>query len=461
MLENDTIAAISTPIGMGGIGIIRISGPRALDVGAALLAADRNTLAERPSHSFFHTRIYDPVSGLPVDECLFSIMRGPRSYTREDVVEINVHSGMPSLRRLLEIVLEQGARLAEPGEFTRRAFLSGRLDLTQAAAVGSLIRATNDTAARAAAHQAEGHLGREVAAARERLLETVALLEAAVDFSDEDIETIDVPHIERELDETIGRVSALMTAATRGRIYDRGIRTALLGRPNVGKSSLLNVLAKEDRAIVSPQPGTTRDIVEATVLLGDTPLLLRDTAGWRDPLDDLEAEGIKRSRAAMDTADLIILVMDSSEPLHDEDHDLLLRLDPERNIIIVFNKADLSPVLGREQLSPEWREAPVVRVCALTGLGLERLEQAVRESVGLAAGQEGGETIVADARQHEDLRAARAAMLEAKEAILTGFGEEVAAPIIKEAVRRLSRFIGEDVDEAVLDRIFSRFCIGK
>ncbi len=461
MTENDTIAAISTPVGMGGIGIIRISGPKALEVGAKLIGSDPLSLSKRPSHTLFHARIRDPLDRRPIDECLVSVMRAPRSYTREDVVEINLHSGTPSMRRVLELALGSEARLAEPGEFTRRAFLSGRLDLTQAEAIASLIRARSAAAARAAARQAEGHLSQRIVAVRDELLETAAYLEATVDFSDEDIETLDREDVRIRFDKHVDELEALVAAAARGRVYDNGLRTALVGRPNVGKSSLLNALSREERAIVHAQPGTTRDIVESTVLIGEVPLLLRDTAGWRDPSDDIEAEGIARSRAALDSADLVLLILDGSEPLSGEDKALIDALAGNQKTIVVINKSDLPSRLDLDRLPHQLQGLPRVQLSATKREGLQDLEGTVLGLVGLGSEPEANDMILADARQQEELHVARAALFEAREALVGGFGEEIMAPLIKDSARGLSSFIGEDVDEAVLDRVFARFCIGK
>lgn len=461
MASNDTIAAISTPVGMGGIGIIRISGPQALAVGAKLIGSDTQAFSRRPTHTLFRTHVCDPLDGRPVDECLVSVMRAPRSYTREDVVEVNAHSGAPSMRRILEIALGFGARLAEPGEFTKRAFLSGRLDLSQAEAIASLIRARSAAAARAAAYQAEGHLSKRIARVKDELLETTAYLEAAVDFSDEDIEALDRPGVRTRLDRHDDELQGLIEEAERGQVYDQGLRTALVGRPNVGKSSLLNALSREERAIVSAQPGTTRDIVESTVLLGEVPLLLRDTAGWRDPSDDIEAEGIARSQAALDSADLVVLVLAGNEPLSGEDEALIDALAGNEKTIVVINKTDLPSRLDLEGLPPQLQGLPRVELSATTGTGLKELESAVLRLVGLGPEPEANEMIIADARQREELRGAQTALLDAREALDAGFGEEIMAPLVKDAVGKLALFVGEDVDEAVLDRIFARFCIGK
>ncbi len=461
MSLNDTIAAISTPIGAGGIGIIRVSGPEAIRVAAELIATDPAALEERQSHTTFYTKIVDPINGEPIDECLLTLMRGPRSYTREDIVEINLHSSTPTLRTVLDRVISLGARLAEPGEFTKRAFLSGRLDLTQAEAIGSLIRARSETAARAAARQAEGHLSQRIQACEEVILEVLARLEAAVDFSDEGIGPLPMVEAMRGAEKAVAELDDLIGLAERGRVYEHGLRTAILGRPNVGKSSLLNALAMEEKAIVSAQPGTTRDVIESTVLLGAIPLLLRDTAGWRRPRDELEAEGISRSHAVLNSAELILLVLDGSMGLTDEDDLLFESIESERQAVVVINKSDLPQRARMASLPQHIRTYPRVHLSALDRKGFTELESAVGMAVGLGSEPGENEMILADARQLEDLRGARSSVAEAIHAADSGFGEEVAAPLLTEAVSHLSLITGKNISEEILDRIFSRFCIGK
>jgi tRNA modification GTPase len=461
MSANDTIAAISTPIGMGGIGVIRLSGPEAIRVASELVAVAPSGLADSPSHSISYAKLVDPENGSLIDECLVSVMRAPRSYTREDIVEINIHSGVPTLNMVLQLIIDHGARLAEPGEFTKRAFLSGRLDLTQAEAIGSLIRARSEAAARAAARQTQGHVSQKITAIREGLLEMAAQLEAAVDFSDEEIGPMSPAGAMGAVNSAEAELRSLVKLADRGKIYDCGLRTAIMGRPNVGKSSLLNAISLEDRAIVSRLPGTTRDIIESTVLLGDIPLLLMDTAGWRRPQDDIEAQGISRSRAALESADLVLLVFDGSEALQKEDVDLFEALDYNKAIVTVINKQDMPSVLDIEKLPHELLKHPIVYVSAANGAGLEELGGQVRAVAGLSPELGENEMILANARQYACLKAACAALVEARSAGDAGFGEEIIVLPLKEAINNLSSVVGEDVNEEILDKIFSRFCVGK
>jgi tRNA modification GTPase len=460
MTPQDTIAAVSTPVGPGGIGIVRLSGPDALSIAEKLSQTGGLPLSRRQSHTVAYAKLVDPVSGDLVDEVLITVMRAPTSYTREDVVEINCHSGTPTLHMVLRLVLGQGARAAEPGEFTKRAFLSGRIDLTQAEAVAALVQARTESAARAAARQADGHLGKKLRAIRVSLVDLRAQLEAALDFSDEDVDPIVRNRVKSFLQTGAAEIEALMRLAERGRLINKGVRTAIVGRPNVGKSSLLNALAMEDKAIVSPEAGTTRDIVEAQAIMARVLLDLKDTAGWRAPLNDIEAQGIARSRRAFDQADLAILVLDGSERLQAEDHELFKALEMTKPLVIAINKGDLPPALSEEELPPALRGTPVVKVSATTRAGLDRLAESVGSALGLSD-LEGGETIVANARQESDLSQARGKLLEAVGAYDAGYGEEIVSMLVGEAVCSLGRLSGEDLTEELLDQIFSSFCIGK
>lgn len=463
MSGEETIAAISTPIGLGGIGIVRLSGPKALSIMAGLADADFDALTSRRSHTTALTRIINPMTGDLVDEALVTIMRAPNSYTREDVVEINCHSATPVLRQILNLTLTAGARLAEPGEFTKRAFLSGRIDLTQARAVSCLIEAQSDAAARAAAAQAHGHVSAQINAYRQELVGLAAELEAALDFSDEDIGLRSSAGLREQIKELAENIEALLKRVERGRFAENGITAAIVGRPNVGKSSLLNALAMEDKAIVSAQPGTTRDIVESRIVFGDIPVHIKDTAGWRVPSDDIEAQGIGKTRNALETADIVLLILDGSEPLQEEDRKLIGSLSKScsRPIIVVFSKNDLPQCLAEKDIPDFPRNCPIVSISATAGCGIDQLSAAVIDRLGLSAFSEGSEAIVAGIKQEQSLVKAGVELREAYKASTEGFGEEVVSQLVKDAIVDLGKFCGEDVGEEILDEIFSRFCIGK
>jgi tRNA modification GTPase len=460
MNQQDTIAAVSTPMGPGGIGIIRLSGPDALSIAGKVSKTGDPPLSRRRSHTVTYAKIVDPETGDVIDEALITLMRAPTSYTREDVVEINCHSGVPTLHMVLKLVLDQGARAAEPGEFTKRAFLSGRIDLTQAEAVAALVRAQTESAARVAARQADGHLAGKLRVVRGSLVDLRAQLEAALDFSDEDIDPVALEQVNVCLRAAVVEIEGLMRLAERGRLIDKGVRAAIVGRPNVGKSSLLNVLAMEDKAIVSPEAGTTRDIVEAQAVIAQTFLDLKDTAGWRAPTTDIEAQGIARSRQALDRADLAILVLDGSENFKTEDQELFEALDMTKPLVTVINKCDLPPAFSEEALPAALREAPIVRLSAATKSGLEGLAESIGAALGLGT-FDGGGAIVFSARQEKDLSQARDKLFEAVNAYEAGYGEEIVSVLVGDAVNFLGRLSGEDLTEELLDHIFSRFCVGK
>ncbi|MDP1808554.1 MAG: tRNA uridine-5-carboxymethylaminomethyl(34) synthesis GTPase MnmE [Actinomycetota bacterium] len=461
MSGTETIAAISTPIGPGGIGIIRLSGPAALPIVAGLTSVGPNDVNTRPSHTTSLTKIIDPATGVLVDEALVTIMKAPNSYTREDVIEINCHSGMPTLRAVLNLVLAGGARLAEPGEFTKRAFLSGRIDLTQAQAVISLIEAQSDAAARAAASQAEGHVSARINAYRQELIGLAAELEAAIDFSDEEIGPVDAGRLRRQIEAVGEGIEELLKRVEQGRIIDNGLTAVIVGRPNVGKSSLLNALAMEDKAIVSPQPGTTRDVVESRVMLGDVPVQIKDTAGWRVPGDDIETQGIIKTQAALAAADLVILVLDGSESLKAEDLELIGVFKKNTVVVAAINKSDLPQRLNADDLPIAVKDGLIVRLSARTGDGLDSLSAGVAGMIGRLKSAEGNEAIMAGAQQEQDLIRAKASLSGALAASAGSYGEEIVSVFVKEAIVHLGRFCGHDVGEEVLSEIFSRFCIGK
>ncbi|MBI3191810.1 MAG: tRNA uridine-5-carboxymethylaminomethyl(34) synthesis GTPase MnmE, partial [Pedosphaera parvula] len=374
---DDTIAAIATPLGEGGLAIIRLSGPDALAVAdRSFVPAGKHAIP--PSAATSHTIHYGHIirRGQPVDEVLLAVMRAPRTFTREDVVEVTCHGGILAARTVLDTVLEHGARLAEPGEFTQRAFLNGRIDLAQAEAVADLIHARTELALAAANEQLAGKLSQRINQLRDDLLNTLAHLEAHIDFPDEDIAPDTREQLVRRLERGVSFLDELLRTANEGQILRRGIRAAIVGRPNAGKSSLLNQLLGHDRAIVSPIPGTTRDTIEETANIRGLPVVFIDTAGLRTAGDELEVEGMRRSRATLAQAELILHVFDAAEPLTAEDERHLVEFAGKKRFL-VRNKIDLPP---RLQL-PSSTEARVVDVCCLSGQGIEALKDAIKELV--------------------------------------------------------------------------------
>ena len=448
MIRDDTIAAIATPLGQGGVGIVRLSGPEARAIGAALF--------DRPlgDHRLVYGRVRDPADGSVIDHALGALMLAPHTYTGEDVVEFQCHGGPVVLRRALGATLAAGARTAEAGEFTLRAFLNRRLDLAQAEAVLATIAAQTDAAQRLAIAGLEGALSRRVGEVRRTLLDVLAYLSARVDFPDDDVPPDDIRPQLTAAQEALVR---LLASATVGALYREGVRTAIIGRPNVGKSSLLNRMLERERAIVTAIPGTTRDVIEEMASVRGVPLVLIDTAGINEAIDPVERLGVERSRAALRSADLVLLVLDGSAPLSADDR-ALLEAAGERTAIAVLNKADLPPAFQAAALP-----LPAVRVSALTGAGMEELANAIVARLGAegsgASSME--QALMADARQVDAIRRARLAVEEALRGVAAGAPEDMAGVDLAEAVRALGEITGEDVTEDLLDAIFSRFCIGK
>jgi tRNA modification GTPase len=448
---DDTIAAIATPVGAGGIGIVRLSGPRALSILCALW--DRSVqLAPR---TLCYGHIVDPADGQVVDEVLAAYMPAPRTYTRQDVVEINGHGGPAPLRRVLDLCLAHGARMAGPGEFTLRAFLNGRIDLAQAEAVADMVEAKTDAGLRLAVAQLEGRLSNQIQRARTRLLDALAWVEASIDFDEDEIP---VYAIDDELDMAGQELQEMIDSAERGIVYRQGIRTAIVGQPNVGKSSLLNALLRAERAIVTPIPGTTRDTLEETLDLHGIPLVLVDTAGIRrDTRDLVEDLGVERSRAALAQADLALLVVEGNARLTPEDRQIA-DLVGDKPAILVVNKTDLPVVAQVNDLLPQARQ---VEISALTGAGIDALESAIEDVVFAGQVIASDAALISHPRHRDVLRRAVehvGATIAARQA---GLPADLLSIDLAAAVNALGEITGETVSETLLETIFGRFCIGK
>ncbi len=377
--EFDTIAAISTPPGEGAISIVRLSGEEAIAIADRIFQAGNKTLAQVPSHTIHYGHIVDPEESRLMDEVMLSVMKKPRTFTREDVVEINCHGGIVVVNQLLQLVLRQGARLAEPGEFTKRAFLNGRVDLSQAEAVMDLIRAKTDKAMNLAVNQLDGNLSHLIRTLRQEILETLAQVEVNIDYPEyDDVEELTTRLLLEKATMVKGQIQALLATAQQGKILREGLSTAIIGRPNVGKSSLLNHLLREEKAIVTDIAGTTRDVIEEYVNVRGVPLKLIDTAGIRETEDVVEKIGVERSRKALAEAELILLVLNQSEGLTQEDKQLLELTAGSRRIILL-NKTDLEPKLAPAELAQYAADEPIFSVSVLTSEGLDQLEQAIAD----------------------------------------------------------------------------------
>jgi tRNA modification GTPase len=457
--DEDTIAAISTAAGEGGIGIVRLSGAQALSIAQGIFdSTRRQALTEVPAYSLLHGKIRHPQSGKMLDEVLLAVMRGPRSYTREDVVEIHCHGGRLVLRDVLELLLEQGARLAAPGEFTKRAFLNGRLDLAQAESVIDIIRAKTDAGLQLAVQQLQGKLSSQVSHLHDELQQLLALIEASIDFADEEIELIEYDRIQEGLQTALDELAQLLAGAREGKIVRDGLSVAIVGKPNVGKSSLMNVFLQEERAIVTPIPGTTRDTVEDYINLEGVPIRLIDTAGIRHTEDHLELLGVERSRQILQQADLILCLFDASAPWSQEDEDFV-ELTRDKEKVLVFNKIDLPPQLSEEDALSKFLEStPSFRISVSRQLGLDELKHALAEWV-MARPLES--VAVTNARHKQALQLTVQSLSHALESTRGNMSQEFIALDIRDALHHLGEISGETTTDDILDRIFSTFCIGK
>ena len=451
----DTIAAVATPPGEGGVGIVRLSGPAALPIATQLFRPQRP--GPLRSHQVRFGHIINPATGAVVDEALTVWMAAPRSFTREDVVELSVHGGSLPVQATLSLCLAAGARLARPGEFTLRAFLNGRLDLSQAEATLDIIRAQTDTALALAQAQLGGWLAREVRTVRQALLAALAYVTVVVDFPEDEVEPQDLgPHLQASL----ATVETLLRSADQGLIYRQGARVALVGVPNVGKSSLLNALLRADRAIVTPIPGTTRDTLEESANLDGVPVVLIDTAGMHASPDLVERLGIERARAALAGADLALLILDATRPLSADDH-ALAALTAAKPTLVVWNKSDVGRM--SESASPAHpRRLATVHTSALTGAGLDELAQAlVRALLGGVPPAAGEAHLVSNPRHRDALRRAHEHLAAAVAGWTGGDPTDLLGGDLTAALNALGEITGETVGDDLLDLIFARFCVGK
>ncbi|MFY9746763.1 MAG: tRNA uridine-5-carboxymethylaminomethyl(34) synthesis GTPase MnmE [Acidobacteriaceae bacterium] len=450
-IAQETIVAISTPPGRGGIGIVRLSGPHALEIASGLIRTNGALEAARARLA----EVVDPETQGKLDEAMVTYFARPHSYTGEDLVEIAAHGSPVILDMLVRLALRGGARLARPGEFTERAFLAGRLDLTQAEAVGDLIEAQTLYQARIAAEQMGGALSRRVQPAKQKLVELIALLEAGIDFAEDDVEVTPDEEIVTRMDTIAGELSELARSFEHGRMVHAGLRLAIVGRPNVGKSSLFNRLLERERAIVTATPGTTRDLVTDRLSLGGIPVELVDTAGLREAKDEAEAIGVRKTREILAEADVVMVVLDASVPLRDDEGELIASL-AGRRALVVHNKSDLNT--GAD-VAPD---LPLLAVTtsALTGEGMPALRDALAELVRNPAGEsESG--ILTSLRHFEAVSGAVAALGAAREAVGKKIPHEMLLLDLYGALRQLDSLTGETTAEDILNRIFSTFCIGK
>ncbi len=453
----DTIAAISTPIGEGGLGIVRISGPRAFSIADKIFSRKVSRL---PSHTVHYGHIIDPRSKERIDEVMLSIFKKPRSFTAENMIEISGHGGIVPLRKILEVILLNGARLAEPGEFTKRAFLNERIDLAQAEAVVNIIRAKTEMGLRVALYQLDGELSSKIEGLRQELINLSAHLEAAIDFPEENIERIKSGQILSRARKVLREVRKLLEGAAGGKILREGIKTVIIGRPNVGKSSLLNALLKEKRAIVTPIPGTTRDIIEEFINVKGIPLKIIDTAGLTTAKGIVEKESVARTRRSLKTADLILLVIDAATHLSKEDYEIMEDVR-DKKVIVVINKTDLPEVIEVNEIRKILHDKRVLKVSATKKTGLGRLERMIIDLIFEGGVAPSDRTLVTNIRHKDALERTKESLENMIESIKKNMSAEFISVDLKAALDSLGEITGKRVTEDILDEIFSQFCIGK
>ena len=459
--EFDTIAAISTPPGEGAISIVRLSGEQAISIADAVFQSGKKKLIDVSSHTIHYGHIFDPEKYQMMDEVMVSIMRKPKTFTREDIAEINCHGGIVVVNQILQLVLRQGARLAEPGEFTKRAFLNGRVDLSQAEAVMDLIRAKTDKAMNLAINQLDGNLSRLIRQLRQEILETLAQVEVNIDYPEyDDVEELTTRLLLEKANQVQKQIQALLQTAQQGKILREGLSTAIIGRPNVGKSSLLNHLLREEKAIVTDIAGTTRDVIEEYVNVRGVPLKLVDTAGIRETEDIVEKIGVERSRKALSEADLILLVLNQSESLTTEDKQLLDITSGNKRIILL-NKTDLPSRINQEDLVPYLENEPALPISVLTSEGLDQLEQAIAD---LFFGGNTGDkdaSYLSNTRHIALLEKAEHSLAEVIQGIESGMPVDLVQIDMTRCWDYLGEIVGDSVQDELITQLFSQFCLGK
>lgn len=457
----DTIAAISSAVGEAGIGIVRMSGSKSLNIVEKIFRRKKgNKLKSIENRKLNYGYIIDPENDEIVDEVLMVYMKAPNTYTREDIVEVYCHGGIIPVRRILEIILENGARMAEAGEFTKRAFLNGRLDLSQAEAVIDIIRAKTDTSYKVSLDQLEGGLSSKIENIQNILLDMIAHIEVSIDFSDEDIEEVTYEELEKQARLVLNEVHKLLSTADRGKILRDGLNTVILGKPNVGKSSFLNAILRENRAIVTDVPGTTRDIIEEYANIDGIPLKLIDTAGIRHTEDLVEKIGVDRARKEVKEADLVIAVFDSSVELSKEDYDIL-EIVKDKKAILLLNKTDLPNKYSKGELERLAPGKTIINTSIIEDKGLEKVEKVIKNMFYSGEVEIYSDTIISNVRHKNQLVKAKLNIEDALEGIKSNLPLDCVEVDIRECWENLGEISGTTVSEDILDKIFSEFCIGK
>ena len=459
MFTEETIASISTAQGTGGIGIIRISGKKSFEIAARIFKAKKK-FEQIKSHTINYGKIIDPANSETIDEVLVSKMEQPNTFTREDIVEINCHGGMVVMKRILELLIREGARPAEPGEFTKRAFLNGRIDLSQAEAVIDLINSKTTEGSKAALNQLEGKLSKKLKEVRERLIELIAHIEVTVDYPEHDIEEITGKEVYGKLKIIKPKLEDIVKGFEKGRIIREGINVVIVGKPNVGKSSLLNELSGKNKAIVTDIPGTTRDIIEEYINLNGIPVRISDTAGIRETQDVVEKIGVEKAEKAIENADLVIMMLDAGEGLGREDEYILQRLGSKK-VIIMVNKIDLVDDSLVKDIEKKLCMQNTIKTSLKQGLGIEELEKNITDIFLKGEISLNSEILITNVRHKNLIDMTIKSIQEACSAYECGMPLDCITIDIKNAAEYLGQITGESVNEDVMHQIFSRFCIGK
>lgn len=459
-MDFDTISSISTPMGEGAIAIVRLSGPEAVNI-ANKIYKGKNQLTDVQSHTINYGHIVDPETKDVVEEVMVAVMRAPKTYTREDVVEINCHGGIMTVNQILEMTLSNGARIAEPGEFTKRAFLNGRIDLSQAEGIMDFIRAKTDRASKVAMNQIEGRLSQMIQGLRQSILEILAQVEVNIDYPEyDDVEEATTAFLLEEAKKIEQSINQLLTTGAQGKILREGLSTVIVGKPNVGKSSMLNNLIQDNKAIVTEIAGTTRDVLEEYVNVRGVPLRLVDTAGIRETEDIVEKIGVERSREALSKADLILYVLNYNEPLTESDYQLAEVMKDE-DVIVIINKTDLEQRLDIEEVKKMVGDVPVVMTSMLSQEGLDTLEEHIAKLFFEGEVQSQDMTYVSNARHINLLKEAKKAIIDASQSAEMGVPIDIVQIDLIRTWELLGEVIGEEVSEGLIDQLFSQFCLGK
>ena len=459
-MDFDTITSISTPMGEGAIGIVRLSGPQAIEIGD-ILYKGKKKLSEVETHTINYGHIIDPETNETVEEVMVSVLRAPKTFTREDIIEINCHGGILTINRILELTMTYGARMAEPGEYTKRAFLNGRIDLSQAEAVMDFIRSKTDRASKVAMNQIEGRLSDLIKKQRQSILEILAQVEVNIDYPEyDDVEDATTDFLLEQSKRIKEEINQLLETGAQGKIMREGLSTVIVGRPNVGKSSMLNNLIQDSKAIVTEVAGTTRDVLEEYVNVRGVPLRLVDTAGIRDTEDIVEKIGVERSRKALSEADLILFVLNNNEPLTEDDQTLFEVIKNE-DVIVIINKTDLEQRLDVSELREMIGDMPLIQTSMLKQEGIDELEIQIKDLFFGGEVQNQDMTYVSNSRHISLLKQARQSIQDAIDAAESGIPMDMVQIDLTRTWEILGEIIGESASDELIDQLFSQFCLGK